>query len=80
MEVLRWKYLVVSLILKVPVKEDDDGSSEKMAHKMLNDEVRKISPAYLHEIIGPKKVELESLTKKDNSCSVNQRNCGNCEG
>ena len=75
-----WKYLVVSLILKVPVNENDGGNSEKVAHGLLNKEIRKISPAYLHEIIGPKKVELESLVKKTNSCSTEQRDCEGCEG
>ena len=75
-----WKYLVVSLILKVPVNENDGGNSEKMAYDLLNKQIHKISPAYLHEIIGPKKVELESLVKKTNLCSTEQRDCGNCEG
>ena len=75
-----WKYLIVSLILKIPINENDGGNSEKMAHKILDNEIHKISPAYLHEIIGPKKVELESLAKKTNSCVAYQRDCGGCEG
>jgi len=72
-----WNYMLVSILLKCPC--NNDKGSRESAFKMLNGELKKLSPAFIHEISKIKLIPIENLKdkKEGKSCSVtDQRDCG----
>jgi len=73
----KWKYLLVNVILKAPFV---DENGKKLAHNQLNQAIKSISPAFVHDTkIGIVDVEQFNKNNGDNhkTCKVNnQKDCG----
>jgi len=74
---MEWNYMVCSILLKCPC--NNDKTSRQMALDMLNGEVKKISPAFIHEIGKVNIIPTEKLNNngcKDCVSNKDQRDCG----
>lgn len=71
---MSWKYLTANITLKFPFV---DESSRKVALSQLQKELKKITPAFVHEVNGVTEVPVEKLSNNNNCVNVNdKRDCG----